>query len=221
MIPKTIYICHKNIDTIRPYAQKWIDLNPNYTLELYDDKRCQSFLLNEFSHDHLEVFNYIIDGPIKADFWRLCILYKYGGVYADADIVPLVPLSEYINSNVNFVTCISIYNNNNNFNPHFIMCEPNNEKIKKCISWYLVFRLKKKYTYWGWSIVPLFNVVFKDIRKNHSEYNEVQILYEKYLENGRSQYDFYCDCNNIRVMNCRHIDYDYDNHDYKNNIKNN
>jgi mannosyltransferase OCH1-like enzyme len=103
MIPKTIYICHKNIDVIKPYAQKWLDLNPNYTLELYDDERCQEFLIKEYSPDHLELFNFIKDGPIKADFWRLCILYKYGGVYADADIVPLVPLTEYINTNIKFV----------------------------------------------------------------------------------------------------------------------
>lgn len=219
MIPKTIYICHKNIDIIKPYTQKWLDLNPNYTLELYDDKRCQDFLLKEYSADHLELFNYIKDGPIKADFWRLCILYKYGGVYADADIVPLVPLSEYINSNVSFVTCLSVYNNNINFNPHFIMCESNNEKIKKCISWYLVFRLKKPYTYWGWSIVQLFNVIFKEIRQNPSntDTEHIQILYEKYAIGGTTQYDFYCEYNNIRVMNCRHIDYDYDNHVYKNN----
>jgi hypothetical protein len=220
MIPKTIYICHKNIETIKPYAQKWLDLNPNYKLELYDDNRCQEFLINEFSPDHLELFNFIKDGPIKADFWRLCILYKYGGVYADADIVPLVPLSEYINPTMNFVTCLSVYNNNINFNPHFIMSEPNNEKINKCISWYLVFRLKKEYSYWGWSIVQLFNVIFKDIRRNYAETDNanIQILYEKYATNGTSPYDFYCEYKNVRVMNCRHIDYDYDNHVYKESV---
>ena len=215
MIPKIIYICHNNIDIIRPYAQKWLDLNPNYTLELYDDKRCQAFLLKEFSSDHLELFNYIKDGPIKADFWRLCILYKYGGVYADADIVPLVPLTEYIKSDIKFVTCLSIYNNTPNFNPHFIMCEPNNDKIKKCISWYLVFRLKKVYTYWGWSIVQLFNVIFKDIKNNPDSNENVQLLYEKYADHGSSPYDFYCEYNNVRVMKCRHDNYDYDNHVYK------
>jgi len=216
MIPKTIYICHKDIKTIQKYAEKWLELNPNYTLELYDDKRCSDFLLSEFSSDHAEVFNFIKDGPIKADFWRLCILYKYGGVYADADIEPLVPLSEYINSDVKFVTCISMYNGNNSFNPHFIMCEPNNEKIKKCISWYMVFRLKKEYSYWGWSIVQVFNVIFKEIRNNIQQIDgrQIQILYERYAANGTSQYDFYCENNGLRVMNCRHVDYDFNNHVY-------
>ena len=217
MIPKTIYICYKDTNTIKKYAQKWLELNPNYNLELYDDKRCSDFLLAEFSSDHAEVFNFIKDGPIKADFWRLCILYKYGGVYADADIEPLVPLSEYIKSDIKFVTCISVYNGNNNFNPHFIMCEPNNEKIKKCISWYMVFRLKKEYSYWGWSIVQLFNVIFKEIRNNleRIDGNQIQILYERYATNGTSQYDFYCENNGLRVMNCRHVDYDFNSHVYK------
>jgi hypothetical protein len=34
------------------------------------------FLEKEFSSLHKEIFKYITDGPIKADFWRLCVLYK-------------------------------------------------------------------------------------------------------------------------------------------------
>ena len=139
MIPKVIYITHKNIEIIRPYSQKWIDLNPEYTIELYDNERCIEFLTREYTQQHVDIFNFISDGPIKADFWRVCILYKYGGIYADADIVPLVPLCEYIKPDIEFATCISKYNNQNNYNPHFIMSLKDNPRLKRCIEWYTIY----------------------------------------------------------------------------------
>ena len=211
MIPKIIYICHKDINIIRPYALKWIELNPDYTLELYDDERCKEFLLSEFSQEHVDVFNFIPDGPIKADFWRICIMYKFGGVYADADIEPLVPFDKYIYENVSFVTCISKYNSHHNFNPHFIMTEPYNLILKKCIDCYLIYKNKKKYNYWSWSIIKVFNVLFKTIKDVDD--NKIQMLIE--TNDGGGIHDFYCKYNNVRVMNCRHVNYDSNNHVYK------
>ena len=211
MIPKIIYICHKDINIIRPYALKWIELNPDYTLELYDDERCKEFLLSEFSQEHVDVFNFIPDGPIKADFWRICIMYKFGGVYADADIEPLVPFDKYIYENVSFVTCISKYNSHHNFNPHFIMTEPYNLILKKCIDCYLIYKNKKKYNYWSWSIIKVFNVLFKTIKDVDD--NKIQMLIETNDDGGI--HDFYCKYNNVRVMNCRHVNYDSNNHVYK------
>ena len=215
MIPKVIHICHKTIPSIEVYSNKWKELNPDYELKLYDDEMCKSFLLTEFSQLHLDIFNFIPDGPIKADFWRLCILYKYGGVYADADIVPLVPLREYIKESSVFVTCISKYNNRDNYNPHFIMCEANNSKIKRCIDWYAIYYKRKAYDYWSWSIIKLFNVIFKYLK--HTKDEQIQMLNE--LSHGGDLYSFYCEYNGVIVMNCRHIDYDSGQHCYKNKIE--
>lgn len=100
-------MCHKTLDYIKIYSENWKRLNPEYNIILYDDELCKKFLLEEFSQLHLDIFNFLQHGPIKADFWRLCILYKYGGLYVDADIEPLVPLKEYIDDDDEFVTCIS------------------------------------------------------------------------------------------------------------------
>ena len=59
MIPKVIYITHKNIEIIRPYSQKWIDLNPDYIIEFYDNAKCIEFLLSEYSQLHVDIFNFI------------------------------------------------------------------------------------------------------------------------------------------------------------------
>ena len=65
-------------------------------------------LLKEYSQLHLDVFNFLKDGPIKSDFWRVCIINKYGGLYVDSDIIPLIPLKNYIEDDDYFVTCISM-----------------------------------------------------------------------------------------------------------------
>ena len=97
MIPKVIYMCDKELSFIEKYSENWKNLNPDYEIKLYNDKMCEDFLREEFSELHSDIFKYIKDGPIKADFWRVCVLYKDGGVYSDIDIEPLIPLSKFIN----------------------------------------------------------------------------------------------------------------------------
>ena len=161
-IPKIIYVCHKKLDEIKIYSQKWKELNPEYEIKLYDDNLCQQFLLEEYSQLHLDIFNFIPDGPIKADFWRVCIINKYGGLYVDADINPIVPLKQYIEDNDDFVTCISSNLNTSDFtsdriNPHFILSNKNNYILKNCIDKYidLYNNYREDYSYWKWSICKI------------------------------------------------------------------
>ncbi len=104
-IPKTIYFCNKTLDKMEKYANNWKILNPDYEIKLYDNVLCKQFLLEEYGQLYVDIFDYLTDGPIKADFWRVCILYKYGGVYSDIDNEPLVPLKDFIEPDVDFVTC--------------------------------------------------------------------------------------------------------------------
>lgn len=118
-IPKIIYMCYKELTHIQKYSENWKRLNPEWEIKLYDDTLCEKFLLEEYSELHCEIFKFIPDGPIKADFWRLCIINKYGGLYIDPDINPIVSLSEYIEDNDDFVTCISVL-----YNPEHIFFTP-------------------------------------------------------------------------------------------------
>jgi mannosyltransferase OCH1-like enzyme len=214
MIPKIIYMCHKNLDKIRIYSENWKKLNPDYEIKLYDDEMCKDFLLNEYSELYLDIFNFLKDGPIKADFWRICILNKYGGLYVDADIEPLVPLNEYIDSDDEFVTCISQNFNNTNinwqFNPHFILCNKNNKILQDCINLYIYqYNLKRKYDYWDWSICKFFRI--NGVTEKRSQIININNIKYKFLlelndwnsceYNGRivlkNRYDNYIDHNFI------------------------
>ena len=43
MIPKDIYICHKNLADLEKYSTKWKLLNPDMNIHLYDDEKCIQF----------------------------------------------------------------------------------------------------------------------------------------------------------------------------------
>ena len=95
-IPKIIYFCHKSKNGLKKYTDNWKKLNPEYSISLSDNQDCERFLLEEFGNLHLEIFKFIPDGPIKADFWRVCALYKYGGIYSDIDNEPILPISQFL-----------------------------------------------------------------------------------------------------------------------------
>ena len=219
-IPKVIYMCDKTLDNIQKYSLNWKKLNPEYEIKLYDNKLCEDFLLNKFSQLHYDIFKYISDGPIKADFWRLCILYRNGGIYIDSDNEPLIPLKDYIVEDVDFVTCSSYWDSMNfNFNPNFIMSKAGDTILKECIDLYIKwYNEKKQYTYWGWSIMRVFSDVIKldNYKKNDGIYyiknKKIQILKEV---QGKNHYDDHNIYNNMRVFNNRYNDYDVNTHQFK------
>jgi mannosyltransferase OCH1-like enzyme len=240
-IPKIIYICHENIKCLSTTYTFWKRLNPGYKIKLFNDAMCEQFLLDQFSELHYSIFKFIPDGPIKSDFWRLCILYKYGGIYVDADIHPLVPLDKYLMRSCDFVTCITT--SNGNFNPHFIAARKNDDILKKCIDEYIQFYIHRNqsYAYWDWSIVHMFNKFLTNVKSRYSqiprsqafslEQKKYQLFFEitehdglndnsinKIMTQSRGLHDYYCTFLNRRIFNTRYINYDPDEHKFKNYI---
>jgi hypothetical protein len=224
-IPKIIYICHKNISCLSMTHNKWKKLNPNYDFFLFDDSMCEQFLLKEYSQLHYNIFKFIRDGPIKSDFWRLCILYKYGGIYVDADIQPLIPLDTYLIPTSDFVTCIT--NTNRNFNPHFIAVKKKEHILELCINEYIGMYTYKRhsYDYWKWSIVHIFNKYLNNLRNPKIntivfKNKKFQFFIEKTNSHLRSPslHDYYCVFNNVRLFNSRYINYHPFEHQFKDSI---
>jgi len=178
---KVIHITYKNIGKLENTKNQWIKLNPNYKIELYDDDRCLQFLNDNFGKKYCDIFNYIKDGPIKADFFRVCLIYMCGGIYVDADVMPLLSLDEFIEEDVDFATCIS-YNyvkNKNRFkyNPHFIVSKKFNNHLYKTIKCYEKYYDEQMvYNYWEWSICALFDI---DINFEFTPENSTLILNNK------------------------------------------
>jgi hypothetical protein len=153
------------------------------------------------------------DGPIKADFWRICIIYKYGGIYADIDIEPIVSIDKILYSDTTFLTCIS--KSYNGITPQIIYSIPNHYILKQCIDKYIeMYRNKINYEYWTYSICPIMVQVFKNnfntpFDKDGIYYdkqnNKYQLLKEVYPTNN--EYDHYAKYNDIKILNNRYKDY--------------
>ena len=173
-------MCYKEINNqVLEKKKLWQELNPEYEVIIYDDNMCREFLKNEYSEVYLRLFDFLKDGPIKADFWRICILNKYGGIYADIDIKPLVPLKKYINDDDEFVTFLSVAKNIV-LNPHFIKSFPDNDILKQCINYYFYLYniIKIPYKYWEYSIVTVMELVLKHL-------NIIDLSYKKTTQTFR------------------------------------
>lgn len=132
-IPRVIYQTFKSnsINTkLYENVESWINLNPSYQYEFYDDKRIRHFLLKEYGQKYVERFNSIKVGASKSDYFRILIIYKFGGVYADLDNKLLKPLDEIIKPEDTEILHKQV---NNWYDTHVLMMSPNNELLYNCI----------------------------------------------------------------------------------------
>ena len=222
-IPKVIYMCHRQMEHMKKYSTVWTSLNPEYTVQLYNDEMCAQFLREQFSPLHEQIFHHIRDGPIKADFWRVCILYKYGGIYVDADIEPLIPFREYMDPRIEFMTCISHFKSS--LNPHFIRARAGDSLLEKCIQTYVdYYHQRRMYSYWGWSICSVMKIHLPHFGEKDgiqtvmvdNTPKQCQFLKENYPLGYSSlgSHDHHCVYNGKRVLNNRRKEYDPRSHQF-------
>jgi len=219
LIPKTIYLCYKNKNIPPNIIPTWSNLNPSYEISLYDDDLCKKFLYEEYGSEFVDIFSYIEDGPIKADFWRVCILYKYGGTYADIDIEPFVGIDSFLEDHVSFLTCIS--KDKLNYNPHIIISKSNHPILRACIDVYVEkYRKRDFYYYWNWSIVWIMSPIIRNIfgywtaldgTYTDSLNNTYQFIRE--IETGDWK-KIYCVYKDTRILNNRYLNYNLDLHQF-------
>jgi mannosyltransferase OCH1-like enzyme len=129
LIPKTIYQTFKTnkvSDAMFYAVQTWIQYNPEYSYEFYDDRRQEEYVRNfdcsglNFTNEELNKAYDSVKIPAgKADIWRYLIIYEKGGVYVDIDTLCKIPLSNYIKPNDTIVTGITgwLYGDSINKNP--------------------------------------------------------------------------------------------------------
>jgi len=102
---KTIYLTYYK-DIPHSVFQCWNQLNKNYTIDFSLDRDCIIFLQTHFNTYIANLFQKIPRGMYKADLWRLCKLYIYGGVYADVDLIPHINI-DMLDKDVTFYSCLS------------------------------------------------------------------------------------------------------------------
>ena len=73
--------------------QTLVDLNPEFTIKWYDLNKCREFM-KSFDERVYKVWDKLKPIAFKCDLWRICVIYKYGGVYLDANVKCFYPIRE-------------------------------------------------------------------------------------------------------------------------------
>jgi hypothetical protein len=174
------------------------------------------------------------------------MLYKFGGLYVDSDIEPVLPLSRLIRPDDYFISCLSheFAGQSENFfmkpgltfNPHFIYCRNSGCGIlRKSINMYIEKYLKKeKFSYWPWSIVEnwrknwemqvlgvyLKRLNTKSLKLGNRKYKF--LVEENQHNSGRpgGLHGFACKYNNELFMWNRSVHYDACKHVFKESYQN-
>jgi len=106
IIPKNIFQTHKSKQYIlgKPKLEKsvasWIQFKPEYKYYFYDDQACDLFMKEKMGGDIYKAYQRLPMAVMKADLWRYCVIYYYGGIYADTDAQCLMKPDLFINESL-------------------------------------------------------------------------------------------------------------------------
>ena len=127
-IPQKVY------ENIKKYA-------PNYKHIVFDDSQCIKFLKIYYGNKYVEKFNSFEKGAHKADLFRYCYLYKFGGIYIDIKTELVKNLDSIIQKNFNFYSVLS--KNKNTVYQGIIITYKNNNLFKDLIE--MIFNSSHSY----------------------------------------------------------------------------
>jgi hypothetical protein len=158
-IPKYIFQTWETKDIsdgFKTLIQSWKDNNPNYTHVFLDDNERREIIKQNFHERVYNTYCKIIPGAFRADLWRYCMLYIYGGVYVDIDTICYSNLDDFLSEDIEFMTPIDLNNcsylGTYNLSNGFIVSIPKHPILLNCIE-RIVYNVEN-------NIVPFSNLDF-------------------------------------------------------------
>ena len=126
-------------------TSSWKINNPHYAYFLFNNEERKSFIKNNFDEKIYNAYCKIIPGAFRADLWRYCILYIYGGVIVDLDSLSLNSIDDFLDDKIEFMTAIDLNNcptiGKYNLTNGIIATIPKHSILLECIN-KIVFNIK-------------------------------------------------------------------------------
>ena len=83
----------------------WINKNPDYCIQLFDDDECLQFVIDNFDNRVIDAYKKMPLAVMRADFWRYLVVFKSGGGYSDIDTICNSPISDWMPKDAKLVIC--------------------------------------------------------------------------------------------------------------------
>lgn len=92
MIPKNIFQTQRSQEYVNKNsrlkrAQESWKKHTDFKYHFYNDEEMDMFIKSHFDKRVNDAYNRCPMKVMKADMWRYCVIYTYGGIYADADAI--------------------------------------------------------------------------------------------------------------------------------------
>ena len=90
MIPNKIYQTYKSYDLsneLKKLIKNTIDINQEFEYVFMDNHECLNFIETNFDNKFVEMYKTLPLDIMRADVWRVAVIYIYGGIYCDIDVL--------------------------------------------------------------------------------------------------------------------------------------
>jgi mannosyltransferase OCH1-like enzyme len=181
-IPKNIYLTWEtsNMNEMPPKMKESVELlkkvNNDCNVYIFDNDQCYNFIKKYFIKEVSDAFINLIPGAYKADLWRYCVLYKYGGIYQDIKYQPIngFKYSELLFNDIEYFVRDRDVGGSGIYNA-LLICKPKNQILLKCIN-KIIDNCKKKY-YGKSPLEPTGPLLMKNFFTN-KEIKELEISFK-------------------------------------------
>jgi hypothetical protein len=109
MLPKIVHKTgyYQNEDCFPDILKQTYDqnkkVNPDYEFRYYNDEDCEQIIHQIFGNKGLHAYRNVLPGAFRADLFRFCVVYLFGGIYSDLAQLFLVPLHDIIDHDTDTV----------------------------------------------------------------------------------------------------------------------
>jgi mannosyltransferase OCH1-like enzyme len=198
IIPKNIFQTHKSLVYINSKpkilnaVKSWVKHSSKFKYYFYDNNLCDKFILENFDAKIYEAYKKLPLGVMKADLWRYCIIYRYGGIYADTDTICKVNPSIFLTD-----ALLTIVPENSTHLCQWVFSAPKNSPILKSVIDLSVERILNIKEIKGEHIIHFLTgpAVFTDGIEKYLVENNLPIFDDKL------KYFKYPESNTLRVFN--------------------
>jgi mannosyltransferase OCH1-like enzyme len=124
----------------------WKENNKDFNIIWFNDDEIDEFMNNYFIKDDKNLslrikkaYNKLKPKAYRVDLWRLCILYKFGGIYSDAFCYPYIRMKDIIENikeksdSCNLISVLDCGVAGNGIHNGFIIAKRKNKYLLECI----------------------------------------------------------------------------------------